>query len=158
MTRIKLDKIDLKILKELQENGRITNVELAKKAGISAPPCLRRVRQLEELGIITGYHADLNGAMLGYGITVFAHVKLNSQSDAELKKFMAEVCGWAEVREAWTLTGEDDVLLKIVAKSWEGYHALLVQKLTPLANVKTVRSSLAVTADKSVPGVPVDVE
>ena len=85
MRRAKLDKIDKKILRDLQADGRITNVELAHNAGISAPPCLRRVRALEEAGFIRGYHADLDGEMLGFDVTVFAFVGLVSQ--ANLKKW-----------------------------------------------------------------------
>ena len=81
MRRIKLDKIDRRILRDLQANGRMTNVDLARRAGISAPPCLRRVRALEEAGFIRGYHADVNPEALGYGVTVFAQVGLSSQAE-----------------------------------------------------------------------------
>lgn len=82
-----LDEIDWKILKQLQENGRITNVELAERVGISAPPCLRRVRKLEEGGIIQGYRAILNGSILGQDIVAFCMIRLHRQSDADLKSF-----------------------------------------------------------------------
>ena len=87
MRRIKLDKIDRRILRDLQANGRMTNVDLAQRAGISAPPCLRRVRALEEAGFIRGYHADINPEALGFGVTVFAQVGLSSQAEPDLKAF-----------------------------------------------------------------------
>ena len=119
MARLKLDKIDLKILRNLQDNGRMTNVELAKRAGISPPPCLRRVRALEETGCIRGYRAELDAESLGFGVTVFAHVGLHSQAETDLIAFEKRVEGWPEVRECHMLAGETDFLLKIVAEDDE---------------------------------------
>ncbi|MEP5930134.1 MAG: Lrp/AsnC family transcriptional regulator, partial [Nitratireductor sp.] len=115
MKRAKLDHIDMRILAELQADGRITNVDLASKAGISAPPCLRRVRALENAGFIKGYHADLDGRALGFEVTVFAMVGLHSQAEADLKAFEAEVATWPLVRECHMLNGEIDFILKCVA-------------------------------------------
>jgi DNA-binding Lrp family transcriptional regulator len=98
MERVKLDRIDRLILRNLQEDGRMTNVELARRASISAPPCLRRVRTLEEAGVITGYHADIDPAQLGYGVMIFAQVGLSSQAEQDLKAFEALVQSWPEVR------------------------------------------------------------
>src|SRR5690349_14624843 len=98
MRRVKLDRIDRRILRDLQADGRMTNVDLAKRVGISAPPCLRRVRALEEAGIIRGYRADINPEALGYGVTVFAHVGLASQAEADLRAFEALVESWPQVR------------------------------------------------------------
>ena len=117
MARAKLDRIDRRILSDLQANGRMTNVELAERAGISAPPCLRRVRALERAGIIKGYHADLSPEQLGYSVSVFALVGLNSQAEADLKAFEELVSGWNEIRECHMLAGEADFLLKIVAET-----------------------------------------
>lgn len=156
--RIKLDKIDRKILRDLQENGRITNVDLAKNAGISAPPCLRRVRALEEAGYIKGYHAELNPQMLGYGVTVFANVGLSSQSEADLKRFEEQLQQWPEVRECHMLAGETDFVLKIVAADWDAYQKFLTGKLTAAPGVSQVRSSLAIRVSKYNPGVPVDID
>src|SRR5260370_23981522 len=105
MRHVKLDKIDRRILRDLQEDGRMTNVELAHRAGISAPPCLRRVRALEEAGLIRGYHADINGEALGFGVTVFAQVGLASQAEPDLKAFEALGSSSPEVREAKILAG-----------------------------------------------------
>jgi len=158
MKKLKLDKIDLRILKCLQNDGRITNVKLAKKAGISAPPCLRRVRALESSGHIKGYNAKLNHGALGYGVTVFAHVKLQSQAEVDLNLFVDVVQEWPCVREAHMVAGEVDFILKVVAKDWDDYQEFLTHHLTSAANVTSVRSSLAVRVSKDEPGVPIDVD
>src|SRR5208282_1362085 len=108
MRRVKLDRIDRRILRDLQEDGRITNVELAKRAGISAPPCLRRVRALEEAGFIHGYHAELDHEQLGFEVMFFALVGLDSQAEAVLTTFEETVRGWPEVRECYMARGADD--------------------------------------------------
>ena len=154
--RVKLDRIDRRILRDLQADGRMTNVDLAERAGISAPPCLRRVRALEEAGFIRGYHAVLNPEALGYGVTVFAQVGLNSQSEADLKRFEELVNGWALVRECSMLAGEADYLLKVVAEDWDSYQQFLTTKLTAAPNVSHVKSALAVRTAKALPGVPMD--
>ena len=153
--RVKLDEIDLKILHDLQADGRMTNVELARRVGISAPPCLRRVRALEEAGYIRGYHADLPPASLGYNVTVFAQVGLHSQAEPDLVAFETLINGWPEVRECHMLAGETDFLLKIVAADWETYQSFVTEKLTAAPNVANVKSALTIRASKQVPGVPV---
>jgi DNA-binding Lrp family transcriptional regulator len=158
MRRVKLDKIDRHILHDLQESGRMTNVELAHRAGISAPPCLRRVRALEEAGFIRGYHADVNPEALGFGVTIFAMVGLQSQAESDLKAFEQLTLGWEEVREAHMLAGETDFLLKIVATDWDSYQRFLTTKLTAAPNVAQVRSALGIRASKYAPGVPIEVE
>ena len=158
MRRIKLDKIDRRILRDLQANGRMTNVDLAKRAGISAPPCLRRVRALEEAGFIRGYHADINPELLGFGVTVFAQVGLSSQAEPDLKAFETLALTWPEVREAHMLAGETDFLLKIVAVDWDSYQRFLTTKLTAAPNVSHVKSALAIRTSKYAAGVPIEVE
>lgn len=157
MQRVKLDRIDRQILSDLQDDGRITNVELAKNAGISAPPCLRRVRALEEAGFITGYHADLDPVVLGFNVSVFANVGLNSQAEADLKAFEEMVNQWPEVRECHMLAGETDFLLKIVARDWDEYQTFVTSKLTAAPNVAQVKSSLAIRSSKRLSGVPIKV-
>ena len=125
MRRIRLDRIDRRILQCLQEDGRMTNVELARRVGITAPPCLRRVRALEEAGLIRGYHAALAPEALGFPLTVFAQVGLASQAESDLQAFEELVRGWPEVREAHMLAGETDFLLKIVAADWDSYQRFL---------------------------------
>jgi DNA-binding Lrp family transcriptional regulator len=158
MRHVKLDKIDRRILRDLQEDGRMTNVDLAHRAGISAPPCLRRVRALEEAGLIRGYHADINAEALGYGVTVFAQVGLASQAEPDLKAFEALVANWPEVREANMLAGETDFLLKIVAVDWDSYQRFLTTKLTAAPNVSHVKSALAIRTSKYAAGVPIEVD
>jgi DNA-binding Lrp family transcriptional regulator len=158
MRRVKLDRIDRRILRDLQGDGRMTNVDLAKRAGISAPPCLRRVRALEESGYIRGYHADINPEALGFGVTVFAQVGLASQAEADLKAFEELVRAWPEVRECHMLAGETDFLLKVVAVDWDAYQKFLTTQLTTAPNVSQVKSALAIRSSKYEPGVPIDVE
>jgi len=155
MRRVKLDRIDRRILRNLLSDGRMTNVELARRVGISAPPCLRRVRALEEAGIIRGYHADLAPEPLGYAVTVFAQIGLASQADADLKAFERLIATWPEVREAYMLAGETDFLLKIVAPDWDSYQRFLSTKLTSAPNVSHVKSAMMLRLSKDEPGVPV---
>jgi DNA-binding Lrp family transcriptional regulator len=151
-----LDGVDRKILASLQENGRITNVELAGLAGLTAPPCLRRVRALEERGLIEGYHAKLNGSALGYGIMVFAMVSLKSQAEADLRAFEAHVATLPEVRECHMLNGEIDFILKIVAHDLQSFQAFLTSQLTTAPHVAGVKTSLTIRTAKDLPGIPVD--
>lgn len=158
MRRIKLDRTDRRILRDLQADGRISNVDLARHVGISAPPCLRRVRALVEAGFIRGYHAEVNPEALGFGVTVFAQVGLSSQAEPDLKSFEALTASWPEVREAYMLAGETDFILKIVASDWDSYQRFLTTRLTAAPNVAHVRSSLAIRVSKSEPGVPILLE
>ncbi len=154
MHQIKLDEIDLKILQVLQEEGRITNVNLADRVGITAPPCLRRVRALEDAGFIRGYHADLNAAKLGYDLVVFAMVGLHSQAEADLQAFEELVGGWPMVREAYMLNGEIDFILKIVARDLNHFQTFLTTHLTPAPNVANVKTSLSIRCGKDRSGIP----
>ncbi|MBV9829875.1 MAG: Lrp/AsnC family transcriptional regulator [Alphaproteobacteria bacterium] len=154
MRGLRLDRIDRQILQLLQADGRMTNIELARRVGISPPPCLRRVRALEQAGLVRGYHADLAPEALGFGITVFAQIGLASQAEADLQSFEALVAGWPEVREAHMLAGETDFILKIVAPDWDSYQRFLSAKLTSAPNVNQVKSALVLRVSKSVPGVP----
>ncbi|MFZ4747944.1 MAG: Lrp/AsnC family transcriptional regulator, partial [Sphingomonas sp.] len=146
------------ILRELQTDGRMTNVELAGRVGLTAPPCLRRVRTLEEEGTIRGYHADLDAARLGYGITVFAMVSLKTQAEADLQSFEAHVASLDPVRECHMLNGEIDFMLKIVAHDLQEFQAFLTTHITPAPNVAGVKTSLTIRTSKSQPGVPVRTE
>jgi DNA-binding Lrp family transcriptional regulator len=158
MQKVKLDNIDRQILQNLQAEGRITNVELSKRVGISAPPCLRRVRALEETGYIKSYHATLDPKALGYNITVFAQVGLASQADNDLIAFEQIISEWPEVRECFMLAGETDFLLKIVAADWEAYQTFLTAKLTAAKNVSLVKSSLSIRTAKVEPGIPINLD
>mgnify|MGYP001034294566 FL=1 len=156
--KIKIDTVDRQILHDLQEDGRITNVDLAKRAGISAPPCLRRVRGLEDAGIIKGYHADIDADALGYNVNVFAFVGLTSQAESDLKDFEDMVSTWPQVRECHMLMGETDFVLKIVARDWDDFQKFLTSKLTPATNVSHVKTALAIRSAKMLPGVPIDLD
>ncbi len=152
----KLDDIDLAILSELQADGRITNVELASRVGISAPPCLRRVRALEEAGYVEGYHASLNARALGFEVAVFAMVSLQSQAETDLKAFEEQVANWPLVRECHMLNGEIDFLLKCVAPDLDAFQHFLTHDLTAARNVANVRTSLIIRRSKYAPGVPLE--
>jgi DNA-binding Lrp family transcriptional regulator len=153
--KIRLDAIDWHILKELQADGRITNVELARRVGISAPPCLRRVRALEEAGLITGYRTLLDEKQLGYDVTAFAMVGLHSQTESDLNAFEDKVKSWPEVRESYMLSGEVDFLLKCVVPDLQSFQNFIIRELTATPNVDSVRTALTIRQTKNEPVVPV---
>ena len=152
---MRFDDIDVRIHSLLQDNGRMTNVELAERVGLTAPPCLRRVRALEQQGAITGYHAALDPAALGYNLTVFAMVSLKSQAESDLRAFEQMVAEIPEVRECHMLNGEIDFILKIVAPDLQSFQHILTTRLTPAPNVEHVKTSLTIRTSKALPGVPV---
>ncbi|WP_114964888.1 Lrp/AsnC family transcriptional regulator [Alkalilacustris brevis] len=153
----KLDPIDRKILAELQADGRMTNVELARRVGISAPPCLRRVRTLEEAGYLRGYHAAVNSRALGFEVQVFAMVGLHSQAEADLSAFEQRCRNWPLVRECHMLNGEIDFILKCVAPDLSSFQSFLTEELTAAENVASVKTSLVIRCAKEAPGVPFEV-
>ena len=157
MSGQKLDAIDRNILAELQADGRMTNVELAGRVGISAPPCLRRVRALEEQGLIGGYHAAVNARALGFEVQVFAMVGLQSQAEADLCAFEERCAAWPLVRECHMLNGEVDFILKCVAPDLSTFQLFLTEELTSAPNVIAVKTSLVIRGAKDDPGVPFDV-
>ena len=157
MPHTKLDPIDRMILAELQADGRMTNVELAKRVGISAPPCLRRVRTLEELGFIRGYHATVDARKLGFEVQVFAMVGLVSQAEADLSAFEDRCRAWPLVRECHMLNGEVDFILKCVSPDLSTFQTFLTEELTAAENVASVKTSLVIRDAKDEPGVPFDV-
>jgi len=159
MTRgFKLDQTDWRILYELQKDGRITNVELARRAGISPPPCLRRVRVLEEQGLIDGYRALLNAEKLGFELMMFAMVGLHSQAEADLVAFEERVRKWPIVRECYMLSGEVDFILKCVAKDLHSAQEFVINDLTKAPNVDSVKTTLTLRVSKYEPGVPLTLE
>ena len=153
-----LDRIDRQILALLQADGRMTNVELAERVGLTAPPCLRRVRALEEMGAIRGYHAELDGTKLGFPIVVFAMVSLKSQAEADLSAFEAHVAAIPEVRECHMLNGEIDFILKIVAPDLRAFQEILTTHLTSAPNVANVKTSLTIRTAKEESGIPMRAE
>ncbi|MDQ7069979.1 MAG: Lrp/AsnC family transcriptional regulator [Rhodobacterales bacterium] len=157
MPHSRLDPIDRMILAELQADGRMTNVELARRVGISAPPCLRRVRTLEEAGFIRGYHADVDARELGFEVQVFAMVGLQSQAEVDLSAFEERCRNWSLVRECHMLNGEVDFILKCVAPDLSTFQSFLTEDLTSAENVASVKTSLVIRVAKDDPGVPFDV-
>jgi DNA-binding Lrp family transcriptional regulator len=151
----RLDATDWRILKELQANGRITNVELAEKVGISPPPCLRRVRALEQAGMIAGYFAQLDEKSVGFEVIAFAMVGLHSQAEADLRAFENRVLAWPVVRECYMLSGETDFQLKCVAPDLTAFQDFVIEELTAAPNVASVKTTLVIRRVKFEPGVPV---
>jgi len=156
--KARLDAIDWHILKELQDDGRMTNVELARRVGISAPPCLRRVRALEEAGLVRGYRTLLDEKQLGYDVTAFAMVGLHSQTEVDLQAFEQKVQAWAFVRESYMLSGEVDFLLKCVAPDLQAFQNFVIGELTAAPNVASVRTALTIRKTKDMPIVPIEEE
>lgn len=148
-----LDETDVRILAELQADGRMTNVELARRAGVTAPPCLRRVRRLEEAGVIRGYHADTDPQKLGWEIVFFAVVGLESQKETVLRGFEELVSGWPEVRECHMIRGGSDFLLRLVARD-TAHENGLTQRLTSAAHVARVQTLQTIRTSRSLAGVP----
>ena len=149
-----LDPTDWRILKELTENGRMTNVQLAKRVGITPPPCLRRVRALEEAGLLRGFHADVDQAALGYELTVFVSVALHSQTEADLRAFDNLVLTWPLVRESFMMSGETDYLLRCIAPNMTLFQDFLINKLSASPNVASVKTAVTIKRTKYAPGLP----
>jgi DNA-binding Lrp family transcriptional regulator len=142
--KAELDSIDWKILRELQDDGRMTNVELSRRVGISAPPCLRRVKRLEDAGIIKGYRAILNSKALGLEVVAFCLIGLQHQAEVEAKAFADRTRSWPIVRSAWMVSGESDFLLHCVASDLGTFQNFVIDDLTSTPNVNTVRSALTI--------------
>lgn len=150
----KLDAIDTRILKELQADGRLTNVALSARVGITPPPCLRRVRSLEEAGYITGYHAAMDERRLGFAVTAYAMVGLYSQSETDLRAFENRVLSWPLVRTCDYLAGETDFILRCIAPDMQAFQDFVTRELTAAPNVATVKTFLSIRSVKREPGVP----
>jgi DNA-binding Lrp family transcriptional regulator len=151
----RLDPLDWRILRELQSDGRMTNVALAARVGLSAPPCLRRVRALEEAGLIDGYTVLLDEPALGFNLTAFAMVRLHNQAETELREFENLVLGWPLVREAYMLSGESDYMLKCVAPELTAFQEFVLTDLTAAPNVASVKTFLTIRRAKRESGVPI---
>ena len=156
MDKSKPDGVDWKILRHLQRNARLSNITLARKVGISPPTCLRRVRALQEKGVIKEYHSILNDKALGYEVTVFAMVGLHSQAEVDLRNFEKRVALWAPVRECYMLNGDIDFILKCVTPTLEDFQTFLTKELTPAPNVASVRTALTIRQAKHLPGPPIE--
>ena len=156
MNKKELDLTDKKILRILQDDGRISNLDLSKKIGMSPPPTLRRVRDLEQQGYIDGFRANLNHAKLGYDLTAFIFVGLKKQNEEELNKFEKLVWGWEEVRECYMLNGDVDFILKCVAKNMNTFQEFLTNNISSNDNISSIKTAFAIKATKSLGNVPLD--
>ncbi len=154
---VKLDAIDWRIIKELSADGRMTNVQLAQRVGITPPPCLRRVRALEAAGLIRGYHADIDQTALGYELTVFVMVALHSQSETDLRAFDNATLTWPLVRDCYMMSGETDYVLKCIAPNMSVFQDFLINTLSAAPNVASVKTAVTIRQTKHEPGVPLDV-
>ncbi len=153
--RVRLDPLDWRILKELQADGRITNIALSQRIGLSAPPCLRRVRALEDAGYVRGYTALMDEKLLGFELTAFAMVGLHAQAEPDLRAFENRVLGWPLVRECYMMSGETDYILRCVAPDLGTFQDFVIKDLTAAPNVASVKTSLAIRRAKLEPGVPI---
>jgi Lrp/AsnC family leucine-responsive transcriptional regulator len=139
-----LDKIDKKILRELQLNARISHQELAERVGLSSTPCARRVKNLEQRGIIKGYAAIVDEAQMGYGFSVFVSVQLDHQTDDRLLKFEAEIAEFPEVMDCWLMTGNRDYLLRLAIADLTEFERFLTGRLTKVEGVASLESSIPI--------------
>ena len=151
----KLDEIDLSILGNLQKNGRMTNVELASRAGISAPPCLRRLKSLETNGIIRGYYADIETSVVGYNFEALCFVSLLRQSAAHVKEFLDRINSMMEIRSCHATTGEFDFILRIVARDFKSYEDFLSTNLSSIDNISQIKTHVIMKCTKDEKGVPI---
>lgn len=140
---MELDTIDIKILRILQTEGRIRSIELAERVGLSPTPCARRVKMLEDEGVITGYAARVDQTKLGYMINIFVSVELEKQASENLKKFEEEIDKFEEVVECYLMTGSQDFLIKVVATDLMAFEKFLQEKLTRIPTIRAVRSRFA---------------
>jgi len=153
---MKLDAIDRKILAALQDNGRLSNVELAERVGLSPSPCLRRVRQLEDASIINRYVALLDQKAVGLPVSVFISIKLERQQEDDLDRFEAEVAKYPEVLECYLMTGTRDYLLRVATRDLGAYERFLKTKLTRVENVASIESSFALKQVKYTNSLPLE--
>jgi len=152
-----LDKFDIAILHALQLDGRLSNTDLAQRVGLSAAPCWRRVRALEEAGIIKGFTALLDAKALGFDVTAFAMVGLHSQAEADLIAFEERARSSPIVRDCYMLSGEIDFVLKCVATDLSAFQDFIIHELTAAPNVASVKTSLVIRASKHATGVPIEI-
>lgn len=158
MAEPKLDKIDLKILKILQESSKITNLELSKRIGLSPAPTLERVKKLEQSNIIESYHAKVNPQTIGLNVKTFVLVSLAWQKDNALNHFIEEVKGIEEITECYIITGEADVLIKIVCKDIPTYEQLLFKTLSQIEEIERLKTLMTLSTVKDAKILPYNYE
>lgn len=155
-TRIKFDRIDLAILEQLQSDSKITNATLAQRVGISPPSTLERVKKLEQSGIIRGYVALLDPALVGKSICAIVHVALRQHGVGELEKFKKALLGFEEIQAAWHTAGEEDFILKVLVTDMDQYEQFVVHRLTSVPNVGRVHTSFCLSTVKEETRVELD--
>lgn len=151
-----LDKIDLRILKILQENGRITNLQLSSEVGLSPAPTLERVRKLENAGFIKSYHAMVDEELLGLGIKTFIQVQLDFHKNNTIQVFLDEVKNIKEITECHHVTGQCDFLLKVYVKDIKAYERLIMDKISKIGVVKTFQTMMIMSTNKKEPAIPLE--
>ncbi len=145
---IELSAVDRRILRALQEDGRMTVQAIAERVGLSASPCLRRIRQLEQAGVISAYSAIVEQKAVGLPVSVFISIKLERQRSRELDRFGDAVRAWPEVMECYLMTGQFDYLLRVVCADLAAYEGFLRDKLTQLEGVGSIESSFSLAQIK----------
>ncbi len=153
---VELDKIDLQILKILQQNGRITNLQLSNEIGLSPAPTLERVRKLENSGYILSYHALVDEEKLGLGIKTFIQVSLDFHKNNTIQTFLEEVQEIKEITECHHVTGQCDFLLKVYVKDIKAYEQLIMQKISRITVLKTFQTMIIMSTNKKEPTVPLE--
>ena len=156
MSKKKIDKTDLKILRILQDEGRISNLDLSKKIEMSAPPTLRRVRELEKNGYIENISANLNAEKLGFELIAWIFISLKNQNEESLGTFEKLVWGWEQIRECFMLNGEIDFILKCVVKNMNEFNDFLTTQVTPNENILSVKTAFVIKNTKKLGTVPLD--
>lgn len=150
-----IDPINLRILRVLQQDARLSNVALAEQVGLSQSPCLRRVRMLEEAGVIRGYTASVDQTKVGLPVSVFVSIKLEKQREEELKRFEDAMRGCPEVLECYLMTGPRDYLLRVVARDLADYERFVKETLTRIDGVASIESSFALGQVKHTNALPI---
>lgn len=148
ISKMKLDALDLSILKKLQENGKITNLQLSKDIGLSPAPTLERVKKLESNGFIESYHALVNEEKMDLGIIAFMQISLIRQRDNAINDFVAQIQEIEEIMECYNVTGQADYLLKIIVKDIKQFDVLIKEKLSPIEQILNMHSMIVITTDK----------
>lgn len=152
---MKLDAIDRKLLNELQENGRLPVTDLAHKVGLTTSPCLRRLKMLEQAGVIKGYAAQVDQSKVGLPVSVFISIKLERQREEALERFERAIRDCPEVVECYLMTGTRDYLLRVVAKDLSAYEQFLKDTLTRIDGVASIESSFALAQVKHSSALPI---
>ncbi|SOH94810.1 Lrp/AsnC family transcriptional regulator, leucine-responsive regulatory protein [Monaibacterium marinum] len=144
-----LDEIDIRILRELSRDGRISAADLAQRVGLSATPVIRRLRRLEDSGVVSGYTALIDETALGYSMSVFVSVKLDRQVDGAMRRFEAAILTLPEVVDCWLMTGNRDYLLRIAVTGLKEFEALMIERLVKIESVASIESSIPIRRVKS---------